>query len=133
MQVYSYRTESYFKAWDKLDSENRERAQKAFKKWVGEAREGLTGRRLHTDSSVVSVKMSEGYRSVGTLVEGPSAGSVAVVWFFVGKHSDYEHMLKSQRLSGSLSRVCDKLDAYKSMMRQGRGLVRIKTGENTLH
>lgn len=126
MQVYSYRTESYFKSWDKLDSECRLGAERAFKKWACEARDGMSGRKLHTDHSVVSVKMSEGYRSVGTLVEGPSPGTVAVVWFFVGKHSDYEHMLKSQRLSGSLARVGDKLNLYKDLMKKGCGLVRIK-------
>lgn len=118
VEIYSFRTESYKKCLDKLDPRERQQADESFRKWVSE---GAQERRLNVDSSVLSVKLSEGNRAVGVEIESPKAGARGVVWFFVGKHSDYEHMIQARRLGPQLAKIADKMPEYRRRISEGIG------------
>lgn len=121
MDIHSFRTEHYFKLLEKLDPREREQADIAFKKWAADPGHE---RRLNIDSHVISVKLSEGNRAVGVEIDCPRPNARAVVWFFIGKHSDYEHMIKSRRLSTQMAKISEKIETYRGKIRNGIGLVK---------
>ena len=124
MNIYSYRTEHYRKLLDKLSPVHQENARQCFIRWARE--EGAGSRRLNINSDVVSVKLDDGHRALGVVIDCPKPNSLAVVWFFVGKHSDYEHFMKASRLDASMTQVRDKLPKYRDAMNKNKGLVKIR-------
>jgi hypothetical protein len=67
-----------------------ERARGAYRRFAADpSHPGLHFKRLHTSLPLWSARISEGYRAVGILNDDE------VVWFFIGTHADYDHLLKS--------------------------------------
>jgi hypothetical protein len=122
VDIYSYRTDSYRKWHDKLTPADQDMAMQAFLAWSGS--EGATGRRLKTQPEVVSVKLNDGNRALGVDLGCPKPNALAVAWFFIGKHSDYEHFMKAARIDNTLKQIRDKMPAYRRSMEANKGLVK---------
>lgn len=126
MDIYSYRTEVYRKWHDKLAPAHQELARQAFLKWARD--DGASGRRLSTNSDVLSVKLDEGNRALGVILDCPKPNSLAVAWFFVGKHSDYEHFMKASRLEAALAQIKSRIPKYHKAMAAREGLFKDRPG-----
>jgi hypothetical protein len=121
MNIHSFRTEHFFKLFDNLDPRDREQAELAFKKW---STDQGNERRLSVDSHILTVKLSEKNRAVGVDIDTARPNVRAVVWFFVGKHNDYELLIRSRRLGTQIAHISEKLDRYREKISTGRGLIK---------
>lgn len=126
MNIYSYRTNAYKSCLEKLPKAKQEEAKQVFLEWARDG--GVGSRRLNVDSDVISVKIDGGggNRALGVLIDCPKPNSLAVVWFFIGKHSDYEHLMKASRLDTTISQIRARLPHYRREMANQGGLVKAK-------
>lgn len=129
MNIYSYRTNGYKSSLEKLPKAKQEEAKQVFLEWARD--DGIGSRRLNVDSDVISVKIDGGggTRALGVLIDCPKPNSLAVVWFFIGKHSDYEHLMKASRLETTIAQIRAKLPHYRREIAANGGLVKAKPKE----
>lgn len=72
-----------------LPSDIRLRARKAYQLWKQEpAAKSLYFKRVSATNSVYSVRVGLDYRALGLLEDD------TLIWFWIGKHDDYERLLK---------------------------------------
>lgn len=77
-------TVSFSEAFRKLPPEIRERTRRAYKEW----RTNPSARRFKRVGEDVSVRIDRNYRALGYF-EGDT-----VYWYWVGRHDDYDRLLK---------------------------------------
>ena len=61
------------------------RAYQLFREDSGHS--GLRFKKVHETEPIYSVRVSQGYRAVGVRKND------AIIWFWIGSHSDYERLL----------------------------------------
>ena len=72
-----------------LPKVRKKQAQSAYRQFQEDPyHPSLNFKRVHSKRPMYSVRISKNYRAVGILSENKS------VWFWIGKHSEYEKMLK---------------------------------------
>ena len=77
-------TVTFSEAFRRLPPEIRERTRRAYKEW----RVNPSARRFKRVGEDVSVRIDRNYRALG-YVEGDT-----VYWYWVGRHDDYDRLLK---------------------------------------
>jgi mRNA-degrading endonuclease RelE of RelBE toxin-antitoxin system len=76
--------------FSRLPADVRDRAREAYRRFAEDPRHpGLRFKRLATDLNLWSVRINDNYRAVGVMKSDNE-----IVWFFIGNHADYEHLLK---------------------------------------
>jgi mRNA-degrading endonuclease RelE of RelBE toxin-antitoxin system len=90
MHYECYTTESFHEAFAKLPKEIRARARTAYRKFKADPfQRGLHFKRVHTVEPVYSARVTDDYRVLG-MMDGNE-----IAWFWIGKHEEYERLLKS--------------------------------------
>jgi hypothetical protein len=86
----SFTTESFQEAFARLPKEIRERARAAYRRFKTDPyQRGLHFKRVHTVEPVYSARVTDDYRVLG-IMDGDE-----IAWFWIGKHEEYERVLKS--------------------------------------
>ena len=86
----SFTTESFQEAFSKLPKEIQARARTAYRKFkTNPHQRGLHFKRVHTVEPVYSARVTDDYRALG-MIDGDE-----IAWFWIGKHEEYERLLKS--------------------------------------
>ncbi len=86
----SHTTEEFRAALAKLPKSIQARAQAAYRRFrANPQHNGLQFKRVHTTRPIYSARVTDDYRVVG-IVDGDD-----VVWFWIGKHTEYERLLRS--------------------------------------
>jgi mRNA-degrading endonuclease RelE of RelBE toxin-antitoxin system len=76
---------SFWKAYDKLDQEVKQRAQKAFRLWrENPFHPSLHFKCINVSENIWSVRITLNYRAIGIWEED------TVTWFWIGSHDDYQ-------------------------------------------
>lgn len=82
-------TSQFWKLYDALPEEIQRRADSTYRLWQLNPRApGLNFKRVGRRRPVYSVRIGRGYRALGRL-DGDT-----IIWFWIGKHDDYERLLK---------------------------------------
>jgi hypothetical protein len=85
----SHTTQSFRDAFVKLPNNIQSRARSAYRRFrTNPNHSGLQFKKVHPTRSVYSARVTDDYRVVGIL-EGDE-----IVWFWIGKHEEYERLLK---------------------------------------
>jgi hypothetical protein len=85
----SFATERFWKLYDNLPEDIRQAADKAYDLWKDIPNHpSLHFKRVHTKRPIWSVRITEGYRAVGTR-DGDT-----MIWLWIGNHNEYEQLLK---------------------------------------
>jgi hypothetical protein len=88
--VTSRRTQKYKDLFAALPEQIKKQAIEGFSTWkLNPHHPSLRFKKVHAKLLVWSARINDDYRSVGILREN------VMVWYWVGKHSDYEKLLKS--------------------------------------
>ncbi|EAZ91403.1 ParE family toxin-like protein [Crocosphaera chwakensis] len=83
-------TNDFLKCFAKLPETVKQTARKNYKLWKDNTTHpSLEFKRLNTRESVYSVRVGIGWRAVGVMKT-----SDTIVWFWIGKHSEYDKLLK---------------------------------------
>ena len=86
----SHTTPSFRDCLASLPKDIRARAHVAYRRFCQNPHHsGLQFKKVHRQRPIYSARINDDYRAVGTV-----AGD-DVVWFWIGKHEDYERLLKS--------------------------------------
>ncbi len=86
----SQTTEGFRREFAKLPKAIQERARAAYRQFrVNPRHKSLQFKKMHCTRPVYSARVNDDYRVLG-VVEGDAIG-----WFWIGKHEEYERMLKS--------------------------------------
>jgi mRNA-degrading endonuclease RelE of RelBE toxin-antitoxin system len=76
---------SFWKAYEKLDQEVKQRAQKAFRLWTENPfHPSLHFKCINVSENIWSVRITLNYRAIGIWEED------TVTWFWIGSHDDYQ-------------------------------------------
>lgn len=79
----------FWKLYNRLPHQEQERARKAYQMWkTNPNASGLHFKRVSDQEPIYSARVSDDYRVLG-LLEGNT-----IVWFWIGKHDEYERILK---------------------------------------
>lgn len=85
----SQTTEQFWKLYFALPKEVRQRAAKAYRLWrTNPEAPSLFFKRVGKRHPVFSARISDDYRVLG-LLEGNT-----ITWFWIGKHDEYDRLLK---------------------------------------
>lgn len=85
----SVTTSQFWKLYDALPEEMQRRADRAYALWqINPSAHGLYFKRVSNQQPVYSVRIGRAYRALGLL-----KGDV-LLWFWIGAHDEYEHLLK---------------------------------------
>jgi hypothetical protein len=85
----SHTTQSFRDAFALLPSDIQKRARAAYQRFrTNPQHPGLEFKKVHRTRPVYSARVNDDYRVVGTL-DGND-----IVWFWIGKHEEYERLLK---------------------------------------
>ncbi|MAT70820.1 MAG: hypothetical protein CMJ58_14995 [Planctomycetaceae bacterium] len=86
----SHTTAGFRAALAKLPRPIQARARVAYRHFISDpSHNSLQFKKVHTSQAVYSARVTDDYRALA-VVEGDD-----VVWFWIGKHADYERLLKS--------------------------------------
>ncbi|MBI4546667.1 MAG: hypothetical protein HY707_01700 [Ignavibacteriae bacterium] len=86
--MQSRTTRCFREAFEKLPSDVKKRARKAFKIWKkNPSHPSLRFKIIQAKEQVYSVRISLGWRAVGT-----RTGDV-MTWFWIGSHAEYEQLI----------------------------------------
>jgi len=81
-------TRQFWKLYSELPDQIQRRARRAYELWLTNSRHpGLQFKRVDDEEPIYSARVTDDYRVLG-LLEGDT-----VIWFWVGKHDEYEKML----------------------------------------
>lgn len=84
----SVATKQFWKAFDLLPSEIKDKAKEAYALWKEDPfHETLQFKRVHTRKPIYSVRIGKQYRALGV------KENETIVWFWIGSHSDYDKLL----------------------------------------
>jgi hypothetical protein len=76
---------SFWERYNKLDSEIRSRAKKAYRLWTDNPfHPSLRFKCINHEENIWSVRITLGYRALGVFDQD------TVTWFWVGSHDEYE-------------------------------------------
>ena len=76
---------SFWKAYNKLDSDNKAQAKKSYKLWRKNPFHPLLHFKcINQEENFWSLRISRSYRALSLFERGE------VVWFWIGKHDEYE-------------------------------------------
>ena len=82
-------TRGFWSAYGALPLNIQQRAQRAYELWRNDHRHpSLQFKRVYNREPIYSARVTDNYRVLGTL-EGDT-----VIWFWIGKHEEYERLLK---------------------------------------
>ncbi len=85
----SHTTQSFRDALALLPKNIRIRARAAYRRFLANpSSSGLQFKKVHRDRPVYSARINDDYRVVG-MMDGND-----IVWFWIGKHEQYERLLK---------------------------------------
>jgi len=85
----SHTTQSFRDELAKLPKNIRAQARAAYRRFrMNPHHSGLHFKRVHRTRQVYSARINDDYRVVGTMQ------SDEIVWFWIGKHEEYERLLK---------------------------------------
>lgn len=85
----SHTTRSFRDAFASLPKNIRGRARAAYRRFrTNPHHSGLQFKKVHRTRPIYSARVTDDYRVMGTL-QGDE-----VVWFWIGKHEEYERLLK---------------------------------------
>lgn len=86
----SHTTPDFWGLFQELPANIQRRAYKAYRLWrTNPLMGGLRFKRVSTNEPIYSVRIGREYRALG-LLEGDT-----MYWFFIGKHDEYDRILKS--------------------------------------
>jgi len=87
----SFTTGRFRKAFRRLPREVQQKAREAFRLWQENPHNPLLRfKRLHTATSVYSVRIGIEYRALGVIGEQDE-----MIWFWIGSHADYDNVVRS--------------------------------------
>ncbi len=76
---------------DKLPSKIRTKASESYALWSANPNHpSLHFKKIHLTEPIFSVRISLGYRALGSLVDD------TMVWFWIGSHTEYDQMISGQ-------------------------------------
>jgi len=85
-------TERFWKCYAELPITIRKRAKEAYEQFqMDPYYSSLHFKQVHSSRSIFSVRITKDYRAIGIL-QGED-----IVWFWIGSHSDYNHLLTQLR------------------------------------
>ena len=85
----SHTTQSFRDSLALLPTSIQKRARAAYRRFrTNPQNSGLQFKKVHRTRPVYSARINDDYRAVGTM-EGDG-----IVWFWIGKHEEYERLLK---------------------------------------
>lgn len=83
-------TSRFWKLYEKLPEDVQRRADRAYRLWrLNPRAHGLYFKRVGHRRPAYSVRIGTRYRALG-VVEGDT-----IIWFWIGKHGDYERLLRN--------------------------------------
>jgi mRNA-degrading endonuclease RelE of RelBE toxin-antitoxin system len=86
--VNSRTTARFRQAFSKLPQPIQRQAREAYRKFKqNPAHPSLRFKKVHSELPIYSVRISSGYRAVGSL-DGDT-----VIWFWVGSHAEYDKLI----------------------------------------
>ncbi len=86
----SVTTERFRKALERLPDSVQTQARKAYELWQDDpSHPSLEFKRLRTKEPIYSVRVGIHWRAIGVKDDN------AIVWFWIGSHSDYDKLLES--------------------------------------
>jgi hypothetical protein len=86
----SHTTQSYRDRLAKLPANVRAQARTAYRRFKADPyQRGLHFKKVHSNRPIYSARVNDDYRVLGVL-DGSE-----IVWFWIGKHEEYERVLKS--------------------------------------
>lgn len=86
----SRRTEAFKKLLSALPLSIQRQAREAYRTWKRDPNHpGLHFKKIHNKDEIWSARITENYRAVGVKNDD------RMVWFWIGKHSEYERLLKT--------------------------------------
>lgn len=84
----SHTTDGFWKLFEALPQRVQEQARTAYRRFQQDPfRLSLRFRQVHATEPIFSVRISRDYRAVGV------RSGDDIVWFWIGSHSDYDHLL----------------------------------------
>lgn len=84
----SWRTASFRQAFQALPRAVQRQARQAYKRFATDpTHPSLQFKRVHPKRPIYSVRISRGYRAIGTKT------GEDVVWFWIGSHADYDRLV----------------------------------------
>lgn len=85
----SHTAQSFRDALALLPAAIQKRAHAAYSRFrTNPQHPGLQFKKVHTTKPIYSARINDDYRAIG-IVDGDD-----IVWFWIGKHEDYERLLK---------------------------------------
>ncbi|MCB8945806.1 MAG: hypothetical protein H6658_18820 [Ardenticatenaceae bacterium] len=82
-------TRQFWKLYDALPLEIRQRARRAYELWLNDPRHpSIQFKKVDDQELIYSARVTDDYRVLGVLEDD------TVTWFWIGKHEEYERMLK---------------------------------------
>ena len=86
----SHTTERFRKAFRQLPAEVQARARQAFRLWRSNpSHPSLRFKQVHPTQPIYAVRIGIHWRAVGVKTDD------AIVWYWIGSHSDYDTLLAS--------------------------------------
>ena len=86
--MISHRTKSFKKLYEKLPEFVKENAKKSYKSWLKNPYNSqIKFENIYKNYWSASIGYS--YRAIGKMIE-----SDTVLWFWIGSHEDYNHLIK---------------------------------------
>jgi len=87
--VISRTNASFRKLFDQLPSDVKRQARQAYRLFLQDpSHPGLRFKPIHPRDPIYSVRVGLHYRAVGVKTRDE------IIWFWVGTHADYDHLLK---------------------------------------
>jgi len=84
----SVTTARFWQCYEALPAEIQRQAERAFRLWIADpAHRSIDFKQVHRSRPIYSARIGRHWRAVA-LREGDT-----VVWFWIGSHSDYDHLL----------------------------------------
>lgn len=85
----SFTTKKFWDCYRKLPQEIQKRTKEAYELFTQDHQHpGLRFKKILNDPFVYSVRVTQDYRALGVRKEK------AIIWFWIGSHSDYEKLIK---------------------------------------
>ncbi|WP_022669860.1 type II toxin-antitoxin system RelE family toxin [Hippea alviniae] len=88
--MISKTTSEFWKLYEKLPDELKKEAKKAFTLFQENPfYPSLRFKKIYSKEPIYSIRITKDYRAVGV------KKSEEIIWFWIGKHSDYEKLISS--------------------------------------
>jgi hypothetical protein len=87
--VTSHATKGFWDSYERLPQHVKRQAKKAYLQFQDDpTHPSLHFKCVRPDKSIYSARVGIGYRALGVRVSAD-----AIVWFWIGSHSDYDHLI----------------------------------------